>query len=303
MNFDQANEWLHNKTLRIDLEVVVDASRKWKGRKLVTHSANASIPSVCKTGHDLIQFITIYKTLIELQIERTLDGLPKHVQLIQEFLKACSDKKSILKSNNELRKVFVFEQTARKKFEKQELLFKKYDAILEVWQGIFDDNYSAETLINDDSRKKYSFSYDLIENFVYTAPVKLDHKKNKEPVKIIFTPDEIKLLQKLILDISQIDFVNVLNKIFTITTQTFKNFDKYITHICKDYESFENKDDESDLIYRLLKNVLGPDDFIENEYGYFNMYFQTDVMRFITLIKETVKLMERTDGWLSSKNV
>ena len=58
MDFDKANEWLRDKNKQMDLEVLVDASKKWKGRKLVVQEANNHIPSSCKSGSDLLEFLS-----------------------------------------------------------------------------------------------------------------------------------------------------------------------------------------------------------------------------------------------------
>ena len=303
MDFDKANEWLRDKNKHMDLEVLVEASRKWKQRKLVTSSAQNIIPSLCESGKDLIDYILTYKSLIDTHINRSLHDLPKHVNLVCGFLRACVDKKSIRSCNTELQHILNFDRDIRKKFEKHQRSFTKYNAILEIWQGNFNDNYTIEKMLEEESMMRFSFAYDLFQNFVYTGPVKLDRKKNKDSAKIIFTKEEMVELQKQILQISQMDFLKSTNTINITIKDAFDNADKQLTSMRVKAKNFENENEELHLIYRLIKHPSQAPAYIENENGYFTTYFKTDVTHFIQLIKEVIKLMEKTDSFLGSKNV
>lgn len=302
MNFDQANEWLHNNNLKSDLEIVSDASKKWKGRKLVVQEGNNHIPSTCKTGKDLIEFINLFKELLELIIKRSEKDLQKHLDLIEVFLESCVDKKSILKSNSELQNISKFVDSVQTSFEKLEQKFSKYNVIFRLKDTY--PFYTAEELVENNTTRWETPSINMLEGLPLVAKLTLDHNLNQNYTNIIFTKDEMKELSNLINGLSKFDFSNTLIDIWKNNKNINSRFSRAIDRLKLKLNQIDNKDmTEMRIIDGMIENLSDDDIVTEYEDSHQIIDFQDNVIAFVMMLREVVKLMERTDSWIKSKNV
>lgn len=302
MNFDQANEWLHNNNLKSDLEIVSDASKKWKGRKLVVQEGNNHIPSTCKTGKDLIEFINLFKELLELIIKRSEKDLQKHLDLIEVFLESCVDKKSILKSNSELQNISKFVDSVQTSFEKLEQKFSKYNVIFRLKNTY--PFYTAEELVENNTTRWETPSINMLEGLPLVAKLTLDHNLNQNYTNIIFTKDEMKELSNLINGLSKFDFSNTLIDIWKNNKNINSRFSRAIDRLNLKLNQIDNKDmTEMRIIDGMIENLSDDDIVTEYEDSHQIIDFQDNVIAFVMMLREVVKLMERTDSWIKSKNV
>ena len=304
MNFNQASEWLKNRNLKHDIEIVVDSSKKWRGKKLTTFSGNKHIPSKCKTGSDLIEYLSTYKTIIESQIQRIQRDLPKHINLCLSFLETCTNNHSILKSNAELQKVIKFDEQVKQEFEKITAKLSRFYLDIEIVEGRLKHPFDVNELIDTFKNDRYKGTgFYLIQNLAYIAHVKLDIKKNQEPVSIIFTKDEMIKLQQLILECSKLDVSDSLTKMWHTVSSTFKYFDRKISTLNHQKLNQPNVSEDEATVAEFIQGTGTGGSHIESEEGYSIFYFQSSVIEFVMLLRNIVQLMERTDSWLSSKNV
>ena len=147
----------------------------------------------------------------------------------------------------------------------------------------------------------------MMEGLPILKIITLDHTKNQQFTNVIFTKNELSDLAEFIVDLSKSDFLRDLRTMWDNVSIVDKQFTKTIHTLLDKFETQGEtksiKDPERRIISGMLDNLQYKDQVKEYEHKVAIDGFQDNVLEFVMVLRQVVKLMERTDSWMLSKNV
>lgn len=295
MNFDEAAKYIANKNLKHDLDIVEKASKKWVNKKQAKLTLISDIPSSVKTDQDLLQMLKDYRKLLDLQKELVQNVLPKHFADTYQCFEHLLAKNDGSKIDAEAKKACQGTDTFAKHLEQVTHSFEFIPYLT---------SHKELGEYKSGANHEFPITLRLGTSYIYDFPGE-HHTESK--TAIIFDKSHIGELIKEIMQYVGMPLKDAVEGPHEVMFNSLKQFYQKMNRLAKESTDTERDADIAKLLIHFTGDESDPSDFHEtiysDIYNQFIMPLESNWMSFIVVIRNVIEVIEKTDGWLSSKNI